>query len=575
MGVTSDFIKNIFNENKRSIIIIIAISTMGSLLAVLVPYIYGRLFDLAIIPDSSLNLVLALILLWFSISMISNFITRAVASRGDELGVKVPLNAEYESYSHFLHLPISFHKKASRGDVLQRISRASWTLQGTIELFSSVFPQFLMLLFSVIAMIWLQWQLALVVIASFIVYTLVTVFKTRQLVKLHEKEDKTYAKQYGKVYDKLYNVFLVKNFAMEEYEMKNIKRDLVGKLSGVSKHVIKKVNQLSMIQDVIYTVSFVSVLGFAVLFLRVGTITPGEFVMFFGYTNLAFAPFRHIAAIYRNMKRAGVSIRRLTNLKKIIPEKMNHGNLTLKDSKGEIEFQEISFGYSKDKKILKNISLKINAGETVALVGKSGVGKTTFSELIMGYYKPGRGRIKFDGVDISKLKLDWLRDQIAIVPQELNLFNDTLLKNLRYANPKATKEHIISACKAAFAHDFIMNLPKKYNSMVGERGFKLSMGQKQRISIAMAFLKNPKILILDEPTSALDAESESKVQEGINRLIKGRTTLIIAHRFSTVRKAHRIIVLDKGKVAEIGNHHQLMAKKGIYYSLYTLQKGID
>ncbi len=575
MSATLDFIADVFKENKKDIIIIIAISVIGSLLAVLVPYIYGRLFDLAIVPNSPLNLVLLLIFLWFSVSMISNFISNRVASRGDLLGVKIPLNSEYNAYSHFFHLPISFHKKAVRGDVLQRISRASWTLQGTIELFSSVLPQFLILLFSVIAMIWLQWQLASVVIFSFIIYTLVTVIKMRQLVRLHEKEDRIYSTQYGKVYDKLYNVFLVKNFAMEETERKNVKRDLVDRLTNVSGNVIRKVNELSLIQDMIYTTSFVSVLGLAILFLRAELLSPGEFVMFFGYTTLAFAPFRHIAAIYRNMRRASVSIKRLEKLKRIVPEKMNHGNLTLKDPKGEVEFGEISFGYSKDKKILKNINLKIKQGETIALVGKSGVGKTTLSELIMGYYKPEKGKIRFDGVDISRLKLEWLRDQIAIVPQDLNLFNDTILNNLKYANPKATKKDVVQATRAAFIHGFIIGLPKGYNTMVGEKGLRLSMGQKQRLAIAMAFLKNPKILILDEPTSALDAESEKMVQEGIEKLIKGRTTIIIAHRFSTVRKASKIIVLNKGEIAEMGNHRELMAKKGIYQTLYALQKGID
>ena len=180
-----------------------------------------------------------------------------------------------------------------------------------------------------------------------------------------------------------------------------------------------------------------------------------------------------------------------------------------------------------------------------------------------------------DKTDISEIQLKWLRDQIAVVPQDLNLFNDTLINNLRYANPKATEQQVIFAAKAASADEFIKKLPKGYYTKVGEEGIKLSMGQRQRIAIAMAFLKSPKILILDEPTASLDAESERKVQEGINRLVKGKTTFIIAHRFSTVRNADKIVVLDNGGIAEIGNHAELMRKKGIYYDLYTLQKGLD
>ncbi|MBU3940835.1 MAG: ATP-binding cassette domain-containing protein, partial [Nanoarchaeota archaeon] len=227
------------------------------------------------------------------------------------------------------------------------------------------------------------------------------------------------------------------------------------------------------------------------------------------------------------------------------------------------------------KNILKNINLEIQSGESIALVGESGVGKTTLSELIFGYYQPSKGNIFLDGINISELKLKWLRERIAVVPQEISIFNDTLINNLRYARPKANFKDVVKAAKAANAHKFIMSLPKGYKTLVGQRGIKLSVGQKQRIAITMAFLKNPKILIMDEPTSALDAKSERKVQEGIKSLIAGRTTVIIAHRFSTVKNVDRIVVLDKGKIIEVGNHDELMKKKGKYYELYSLQKGLD
>ena len=530
MSDVNKFIFEIVKKNKKDIIRILIVATIGSLIATGVPLIYGKLFDLAIIPNSSLNFILSLIGLWFFVSITSNFISNKTVEMGERLGTKITSDTSSDSFAHFIKLPISFHKKEKRGEIFNKIARAASRLAYLIDVFSNPLPYFLMLVFAVIIMFVLQWQLAVVIILSFLIYTLVTITKAKKLMKIRLKEDKAYSKQYGRIYDKLYNIFLVKNFAMEEKEKENIDKSM-SLLKRISAYATKKDAELSTMQDMIYTIGFVSVLSLAILFLRSGDLTSGQFIMFFGYTNMAFAPFRHIAAIYRNFRLVTVSIKRIVNMRRMIPEEMKHGDRTIADFKGEIEFENISFKYPKGKEVLKDVSLKINAGETIALVGKSGVGKTTLSELILGYYKPDSGKIKADGVELSKLKLKWLRDQIAIVPQDLNLFNDTLVNNLKYAKPEATKEQIIQATKAAHAHEFIMNFPKKYASLVGE--------------------------------------------EGINKLIKGRTTIIIAHRFSTVRKAHRIIVLDKGRIAEVGNHYELMRKKGIYFKLYSLQKGAD
>jgi ABC-type multidrug transport system fused ATPase/permease subunit len=394
-------------------------------------------------------------------------------------------------------------------------------------------------------------------------------------MKARKKENIAFEKHYGNVYDKLYNIFLVKNFVMEEKEKENFFKSLLGKVLPSVKEAAGKSRKLEIVQGVVYSISFVVVLGLAIFFLRKGNITPGQFIMFFGYINLAFGPFRFFGSIYRKYKRAAVAIKRFLKLKAIEPEKMRHGNKILNSVKGEVIFENVDFGYLKDKLVLRNINLRIKPGETVALVGKSGVGKTTLAELVMGYYQTKKGKIFLDGIELSSLQLRWLRDNIAIVPQDLSLFNDALMNNLKYANKKATDSQVIEAAKAASADEFINKLPKKYYTKVGEEGVKLSMGQRQRIAITMAFLKNPKILILDEPTAALDAESERKVQQGIQRLIKGKTTIIIAHRFSTVRNADKIVVLDKGRIAESGNHEELMKKKGVYYNLYILQKGLD
>jgi len=569
-----EFILGHFRRHKGELIFIVVIALIGAGLGVGIPYIYGRLFDLAIIPNSALNIILSIIALWFVLSVLSNFISNKVGLLGLTLGSKISLEAEAEAYGHFVSLPIPFHKRHKKGEILQRISRGSWNLQDTIENVAEILPQFIMLLIAIGIMFWIQWQLALILIGFFVIYTIVTIKKTKRLLKLQKKESKAFEKQYGRVYDKLYNVFVVKNFAMEDKEKKRFNEALVKKLLPVFSANEKEWNSLSMAQDIIFSITLVIILGGAILFLRTNSITPGQFVMFMGYINLAFNPFKRLGRIYRRFKKSSIAIKRLTRLKNQVPEIMKHGNKKLEEVKGNILIEDVNFRYSKDKGVLEDISLNIKAGESIAFVGKSGVGKTTLSELILGYYKPKKGKIYLDGVNISKLDLKWLRNQFALVPQDINLFNDTLLNNLKYAKPGATLKEVKEAAKAAHAEEFIKKLPRGYNTMVGEEGIKLSMGQRQRIAIAMAFLRDPKILIMDEPTSALDAESEKKVKESIEKLIKGRTTIIIAHRFSTIRNVDRIVVFDNGRIAEMGNHRELLKQKGIYHNLYTIQKGL-
>lgn len=570
-----DFFVNLLRDDKKELRIIISIATLGAVLSVFIPYIYGRLFDLALIPNTTISLLFSLIGIWIILGLISNYTSTKTAVLGEVLGAKTSLKSEAEAYSHFLTLPISFHKTKKAGTIIEKVSRGSWNIQYLIEIISDILPSVLFLIFALIAMVIIKWELALIICFSFVVYSFVTVKMTKPVLKSQKKMHKIFEKEYGNVYDKLYNVFLVKNFAMEENEKKEFFKSFVKKAVPPYKESAEKTAKLSHAQGVIYNLSFVIVLGIAIFFLRNGQITQGEFIMFFGYITLSFSPFFKLAQFYRYYKRTSVSVRRLIWLKNLVPEEAKHGDKILKDFKGKIEFRNVSFNYTKDREVLKNINLKINPGETMAFVGESGVGKTTLSELILGYYKLNKGEILLDDINISKLKLKWLRKNIAIVPQEISIFNDTLINNIKYANPNSSYEDIVKATKAAYAHEFILSLPKKYKTLVGERGIKLSTGQKQRIAITMAFLKNPKILILDEPTSSLDVESEKNVQRGIKELIKGRTTLIIAHRFSTLRNADRIVVLDKGKIIEIGSHHELMKKRGKYYKFYKLQKGLN
>lgn len=279
---------------------------------------------------------------------------------------------------------------------------------------------------------------------------------------------------------------------------------------------------------------------------------------------------------YRTIKTAIVSFGRVVKYYDITPERDLAISVETKEIRGRVIFENVSFSYKRDYEILKDISFEVGEGETVAIVGESGVGKTTLVDLIGRYYLPTKGKILIDGIDIKKLRLRSLRGQMALVPQEVLLFNDTVKNNILYGNPRAKEQEIIAAAQAANAHEFIANFPQKYSQMVGERGIKLSTGQKQRIAIARAILRDPRILILDEATSALDSVSEKLVQEALDRLIQGRTTFVIAHRLSTIQHANKIIVLEKGKIVEMGAHIALMKNPdGIYRNFWELQSAIQ
>ncbi|MGB4516415.1 MAG: ABC transporter ATP-binding protein, partial [Dethiobacteria bacterium] len=314
------------------------------------------------------------------------------------------------------------------------------------------------------------------------------------------------------------------------------------------------------------------VLFFGGYFIYRGELTLGVLVGFLLYVNMFLQPIRRISVLVETYQRGMAGFHRFVETLQIEPEIVDHkearpaGRL-----KGEIVFDNVTFSYNRDKNILEDISLRIAPGETVALVGPSGAGKTTLCNLIPRFYDLQKGSIKIDGIDIRDFTQRSLRQNIGIVQQDVFLFTGTIRENIAYGKIETTDEEIVAAAKQANAHDFIMELEKGYDTYTGERGVMLSGGQRQRIAIARIFLKNPPILILDEATSALDSETEAMIQEALSELSQDRSTLVIAHRLATVRRAHRIIVLTDDGIVEEGTHAQLLKKNGYYARLYRAQ----
>ena len=304
-----------------------------------------------------------------------------------------------------------------------------------------------------------------------------------------------------------------------------------------------------------------------------GTIEATDLITFLLYINNFIEPVRKLINFAEQFQNGYSGFERIMEIMSIEPDIQDAEDaVAVKELKGNINFENVSFRYeSTHEEVLRNVDLNVDAGDYVALVGASGVGKTTLCSLIPRFYEVSEGAITIDGMDIRKMKQANLRSQIGIVQQDVYLFAGTVMENIRYGKPDATDEEVILAAKRANAHDFIMSFPNGYNTDIGQRGVKLSGGQKQRLSIARVFLKNPPILIFDEATSALDNESEQVVQQSMEELAKNRTTFVIAHRLSTIRNAKRILVLTENGIEEEGTHEELLVKNGAYAALYQLQ----
>lgn len=375
--------------------------------------------------------------------------------------------------------------------------------------------------------------------------------------------------------ESLGGIRLVKAFAQEEYELARFMEKSLDFLE-TRRRSYKILAYFSGSVNFFTNITNLLILACGGLLIAKDKLSLSDFVAFLLYVNLFMKPLLRLTVFTEMYQRGMAGFQRFYEIMEMKPEIINQKDTVVcKKIRGEIEFDNLVFGYSDQKKVIKGFNLKIAPGQTVAFVGETGAGKTTIASLLLRFYDPLSGRILVDGIDIRQYKQQELRRNIGIVQQDVFLFSDSVTHNIAYAKPEAEQSEVENAARLAAADKFIEELPNKYATEIGERGVKLSGGQKQRLAIARVFLKNPPIVILDEATSSLDNYTEKLIQESLDKLAENRTTLIIAHRMSTIKNADKIIVLNNGEVAEIGTHSTLMSGGGLYYNQYNAQKQTD
>ena len=546
----------------------------AKMINIAVPFLYKHAVD-TLSGKVGLVVVPVMLIVAYGLSRVSalafNELRDAVFAKVEQRAVR---RLALSAFRHLHSLSLRFHLDRRTGGLARAVERGTQAIDFLLTyILFNIVPTLIEILV-VCGILWrlYDWQFAAVTLATITCYIAYTFLMTDWRVRFRQEMNARDSEANTKAIDSLLNFETVKYFANEEHEA----RRFDSALQGYERAAVKSQTTLSMLnigQGIIISIGLVGVMWLAAQGVAQGRMSVGSFVLVNSYLVQLYTPLNVLGMVYRNIKQSLTDLEsmiRLLGVRAEVTDKTNAPDLAV--SQGEIVFDRVSFAYDPRRPILENVSFRLRSGGTLAIVGPSGAGKSTIARLLFRFYDVDQGAIRIDGQDIRDVTQSSLRRAIGVVPQDTVLFNDSVYYNIAYGKPGASREEIEHAAHLARIHDFVSGLPDGYKSQVGERGLKLSGGEKQRVAIARVILKGPRILVFDEATSALDTKTEREIQASLEEVSAHRTTLIVAHRLSTVIHADEILVLDQGRVVERGDHAGLLAKNGVYAAMWQRQQ---